>query len=278
METNGNKELTLYHYKEPLLKNKDGYGYLGALSCTKDGKYLECHICGELYADLAKHVIQGHKISARSYREKFQLAYQTKLISETERMARKERFLEWLKGKSKTEQKEFFARLRKNALKGSKRNLNNRKGFQPKETLERKNKKGTCPDQLLDKIKQAAQALGHTPSKHDFIGFCESQRFLHLIYKTFGSYRNALKILGMQPKQQKFGTHKKYSDAELLEYLRIYAQENRKIPTYTDCRRGLLPTYDTYIRRWGSMENARRVAGVYEFINPNESPFYDTSK
>jgi hypothetical protein len=71
--------------------------------------------------------------------------------------------------------------------------------------------------------------------------------------------------------------HRNYSDEELLEYLRIFAQENGKVPTATDFRRGLLPSYECYIRRFKTIENARRLAGVYDYIDENTGTFFKNS-
>lgn len=60
---------------------------------------------------------------------------------------------------------------------------------------------------------------------------------------------------------------------ELIEYLRIFSQENSRIPTATDFNRGLLPTYKCYTDRWGSIEAARQASGIYDFIDRGQSPF-----
>ena len=258
--------LTLTHYKEPLkdIPKKKGFGYYGALLSTIDGGLIQCHVCGKLFADVGKHSVQAHKLGAVEYREQFQLMATTALCSEKERERRKSTFLKWLETLSDEEKEAFKQRQKERGVKGREKRSNN----QPKERLESKNLKGTCPDQLLEKIKEVALELGHIPSKHEFIGACESQRYVHLIYKTFGSWKNALYILNMQPRESRGNIHKHlhYSDDELLEYLTIFAQENNKIPTATDFRRGLLPSYSIYTRRFGGIENARQLANVYDFI------------
>lgn len=260
------RNLTLHYYKEPLTKVKNGYGFIGCLLSTIEGDAVQCHICGELFIDLAKHVSQKHNITSVEYKDKFQLARKTALISENERMARKQRFLNYLKSLTEEEKREFKIRARER--------YKNNHSRSRQISLETKNKRGTCPDQLLQKIKDVAKKIGHTPSKTEFINECDSQRYVHLIYKTFGSWTKALKLIGMEPKKPiNTGNsdgynqyNKKYSDEELLEYLVIFAQENNRKPTATDFRRGLLPPYYHYTRRWGGIENARLEAGVYNFI------------
>jgi hypothetical protein len=104
------------------------------------------------------------------------------------------------------------------------------------------------------------------PSKHQFIVETGTQRYVHLIYKTFGSWSAALKMLNMKVKNTSSkGTKKQIcSDDELIEYLQIFYQEEGKIPTGTDCRRGLIPDQEIYKRRFGSLPIARLIAGIEE--------------
>lgn len=253
--------LTLKHYKMPLreIPKSQGYGYYGALSVTMDGEKLQCHVCGKLFASVSAHARQAHKMTLDQYREKYQIAKTSALVSEIERQRLKDRTLEWLKSLSKKE---------KEALKSKAiANSRDRRPEQPLLTLETKNKRGTCPDQLLAKIVEVAEKLGRTPSLAEFITETGGQRFKHLIFKTFGSWKKAIEMVKLEPKEHGRGGYKHYSNEQLLEYLTIYAEENRKIPTATDSKRGLIPDYQAYRRRFGTFENARRLAGVYQFIS-----------
>lgn len=255
-------ELTLQNYKEPLRKVENGYGYQGVLISTVDNKYIQCHICGKLFSNLSAHVKGKHKIIVRDYKSQFGLAFTTALVSEDARIKLKQATLNWLSTLTE-EQKVEYKRIGFEAYKKSKR----RPG-QPAEQLESKNKKGTCPDQLLQKIRDVAEVIGHTPSKKEFIAFTGTQRYVHLIYKTFGSWVDGIEMAGFMPKEQKHLSNKryKYTDEQLLEYLRHFTRTNKKIPTQTDWYRNLLPYYDIYTKRFGSIENARQEAGVYEIL------------
>lgn len=256
--------LTLKHYKEPLKKVEieNGFGFYGALLSTLDGKSVMCHICGKLFGALHAHVQQAHKMHPKEYRNKFQLARQTALLSEEERLKRKERTLYWMNKKTSAEKR----KMKQKALKRYrewKRNNYNVNNFTIR--LETKNKRGTCPDQLLEKIKEVSKKIGRVPTKRDFIEETNTQRYLHLIYKTFGSWAKALIMVGMTPRStQNNSKRRQYNDDELLEYLIIYKQEEGKIPTSTDCRRSIIPSEEVYRRHFGSLPNARRLAGIEE--------------
>ncbi len=256
--------LTFYNYKEPLKEIPEGlgFGYYGVLLGTTDGEKVECHICGKTYSGLNAHIIQSHNMLTKEYKEKFDLAASTALISDAERERRKVRTMQWWAGLSKRERIEH-KRIRMEATAKYKED-HPQPNF--KIRLETKNKRGTCPDQLLAKIQECAKALGRVPTKNDFIDYTGSQRFVHLIYATFGSFVKARELAkihtGNLPSNK--GGRKKHTDDELLEYLQIFQQENNKIPTETDCRRGLIPGSETYRRHFGSLPKARALAGIEE--------------
>lgn len=245
--------LTLKHYKEPLKEVTDGFGYFGAIQVTIDGEKIQCHICGELFGNLGLHIYHKHEMTVGEYREKFELSRSTALISESCRDKLKQEAIRHFAQFSPSKRAEWLEKARKA-----------RSERQPKERLEAKNKKGTCPDQLLEKVKECADALGRTPTKIEFIEHCGTSRFVHLIYKTFGSYKKAITMLGLAEHTARQTPQKKNSDEELLDYLQIFWQENQKIPTETDCKRGLLPDSGVYKRRFGSLPKARQLAGIHE--------------
>ena len=265
---NKNDNLTLKNYKEPLqeVPKRKGHGYYGAILATKDGQYIQCHVCGELFGELAVHVRMKHKMQLAEYREEYQLSRTTVLISENLRMARKKRTLEWLASLS-LEQK---MAMRAKALLGYRKWRREHPeliGLYWKNRKEYYNKTGTCPDQLIQKILEVKEGLGRTPSLAEFIHATGGQRYKHLLFTTFGSWLNALKVAKLKPKERRDNVTKpRFTDDELLEYLSLYAQENKQIPTATDSKRGFIPDYSIYTRRFGSFETARKLAGVYNFV------------
>lgn len=255
-------EFILGPYKEPLSKIEGGYGYLGAISLSNEGK-IQCHICGKTFENLTFH-IRTHDLKVKEYRIKFRLAKQSRLISEKERdrlkyvMFKIRDMVNW-KEVSKKALAGRMKFLEKNPTKG-------------KEllSLEHKNIRGTCPEQLLSIIRDCQKSYGYAPSYEEFILFTGTQRFFRPIKKTFGSWSNAVRKAGFEPKTELKGRTKgikeiKYETEELLEYLQDFYRENNSIPSRTDFIRGLLPPFEHYLRRFGSIVEARRLAGIPEW-------------
>jgi hypothetical protein len=203
-------------------------------------------------------------MNVKEYKNIYKLAKMTALVSEKERYRLKQTFINYLKSLTPEQKEEFKQKAIEKWKEWKNRKMDKR--FQPKITLETKNKRGTCPDQLLQKIKDVAKKIGKTPTLHEFVGECRSQRFKHLIFKTFGSWKNAIEMCKMSINKKRKGIRHKYNNDELLEYLKIYTEENNKIPTATDCRRGLIPDYYVYIRHFGSFGRARELAQLNEIL------------
>lgn len=276
-----NQFLTLKNYKEPLTKIKDGYGWYGTIAITTNGSQIQCHICGKLVEALPGHIYNTHKINTKAYKEKFGLGYGSALVSENIRIREKQRTLNFLKTLTDHEKKAY----RQRQVQRLKDNRHKMKPHGYKKTLEHMNKDGSCPDQTLDQIKKVYEKVGHVPSKKEFIDEMDGQRYVHLIYKHFGSWNKAIEMCKFNKEndhrfdpQDKGKRKNRYTDEELLEYLRIYAEENRQIPTVTDFRRNLLPNYSCYISRFGTIEAARRLAGVYDFVEDDSKFHKEKSK
>lgn len=259
--------LTVRNYKEPLkpIPKKEGFGFYGTIKQTLDGDKLQCHICGKLARELALHIRNVHKgMPAKVYREKFQLAAETALNSDTLREEKKLRTVAYRKSLGK----KGLALLEKRRMKAMQPMLEERrkkgwKGF--KQSLETQNKRGSCPDQILAKITDIAERMGRTPSCEEFVKECGSQRYRYLITKVYGSWLNALKLLKLQPKgHYSLGRSPKYSDEELIQYLVNFSKNNRAVPRMTDFKRGYLPTFRTYTSRFGSISKARKLAGIQD--------------
>lgn len=255
------KEIVVKNYKEPLRKipKGKGFGYYGAISNTKDGDGIQCHICGKFFMHLSGHLFHKHKINTRKYKEKFKLALSTPLTCDNYREELKLKELERIKNMTPEEKAEY----KKRSILGME--AKKRTHYHSvKISLETKNKRGVCPDQLIQKIRDCSQFLQKTPSKKEFITFCGNQRYTHKIYDTFGSYTKATEIAKLQPITKRKGLpfQRAWSEEELIEYLRIFYQQTGKSPTQTDWYSHDLPNYQTYIRVFGGIRKAREAAEI----------------
>lgn len=255
------KFLTFSNYKEPLRSVPNGHGYMGTVALSLDKKSIQCHVCGGLFRSLAFHIRSAHGLTVKAYRKIFELSPQTALVSEQLRLYLKQKTLDWIKTLTPEEKEEY----RRKSREGRRRSFAERRYgsfYQPKITLETKNKRGTCPDQLLAKIQEVAEKLGYTPSLAEFIHVTGGQRYKHLIFATFGSWKKALEVGKFPAKEtKKVNKSVRYDDEELLEHLRIYQETYHKVPTHTDCKRGLIPSEYSY-QRFGGLIKARILAGI----------------
>jgi hypothetical protein len=268
-----NEELVLGPYKEPLRKVDEGFGYFGALTFSVDSK-IQCHVCGELFDNLSFHVPHAHKLTIVQYREKFGISKSSKLVSEAFRESRKAHMLRMIARMTPEDRAE---RKRKFLERASKANKERGPKTRGKSNLspEEVNVRGICPDQLLSLINSCNEKLGHVPSQAEFIDFYQTQRFMPPIRRTFGSWKKAVLAAGLQPigYGNRSTGNRKYSDEELLDFLLRFYEENQIIPTRSDIGRGYLPHWGIYIKRFGSMPNARRLAGIPEWDKSPQKPF-----
>ncbi len=245
-------------YKDPLTENKEGFGFLGCLMQTEEKDKLQCHICGGLYEYLALH-IKRHKIRAKEYRKKFGLSHNTSLVSHKAGEKFLERFLKFPEAtRLEWRQKAWLA------IKDNKKKMQKGVG----KSLEYKNKNASCPDQILEEIKNFKDKIGRVPTVKDFeLEHPQKRRYVVLAKKTFGSWENALKkcdLVVNDSGRRKDGSKQKSWDKEtLIELLQIFTKENGRIPRWRDLLRGDLPDASTFRRYFGGLEKARQEAGLY---------------
>jgi len=217
-------------------------------------------VCGKLFQDLGPHIRTKHKIDVKEYRTQFMLAKKSSLISETRRLQLKNNTIKWLEGMTEDERNEIRTRsLEKARQYWSEHPWRE----QPKIALETKNKRGTCPQQLLEKIREIEERIGHTPSLKRFVYETGGQRYKHSIFTMFGSWNAALKLLGctdITPARTRYSEH--YTKEELIGYMRAYFKIHKKVPTNTDFKRRLLPSRSVYYKNFGSINEARRMASI----------------
>lgn len=242
------------HYKDPLkpIEKGKGFGYYGTVALTADKELVQCHICGNLYPSVGQH-LRTHKISAEKYKVMFQLAAQTALISEPIRQRYQEKVVSKLRGRGLPEWlKDYNKKVQSGEIKhvGTKRKEG---GL----SLEKRNELGICPDQVLEKIKDVADAIGKPPSIEDFQRV-HGGRYMGTIQYLHGSWAKAVKkACGMTRDEMRIPDNER-----LLEDLRAFYDKHNRIPMTSDFNRGMLRNRGIYISRFGSLNNARIEAGL----------------
>ncbi len=317
--------VTFYNYKSPLMPFEGGHGYVGALVFDGETDKIQCHFCGQWFDALGNHLAREHGMDAAYYKKAVGLNISTALINEKTR-----------------------AKLIANGMEKRKKNLKSRKGTHHSAATrarisatlkenrdENKNLRGTCPDQLIDRLQKQYLKLGRTPTTNEIT-------YIKALEKTYGSLKEACMVAGIPyrrpgqnrnynhliihtkesitdaiakfyqtegriPTQREIGkgiasaagryggikllttravaadgiykAHTKirrYTKDELIRFLARFKEINNRYPSYSDCKRGLLPHLSRYSHNFGSWKNALKIAFPGEVIKAQEIP--DTPK
>ena len=288
----------LYNYKEPFMKFEEGFGYQGVLLFDGETDKIQCHFCGEWYGALANHIAKEHNMRVSEYKDIIGLSQTTALISESMR--------------GKLIASGLNQRL-KNLKPGIKKTEEQKKKISEtlkKKSTELKNLRGTCPLQILSKMRASYDKLGRTPVEGEWGVSIET------IEATYGTLKDACDLAGVpyrKPGQTmrmwteeraidyfynflegngrlpnykdnvslfklftkgKFNRKEvirkavlksdnyykdlnlRYQPDDLLEMLRKFKKINLRKPSYSDCKRGLLPHLSRYSYYFGSWKNA----------------------
>ncbi len=261
--------IVIYDYKEPLkaIPESLGFGYYGCISGTQGGTKIQCHICGLLFRCLSSHIGRVHNMGIREYQDLFSLVYETKLISPEFKKERRETYMQTF---SKEERE-------KNQRKASKKagRQYGKIHARPKLSLETLNKRGSCPDQIIAKILEVKKKLGHQPSQREFMVQDDGEKYFRYIRRTFKTWNEAIKVAGLTPQarweagrayskpERKPTGRRGYSKEELIEYLKLFKQEENRVPRCSDFGLGILPHIRTYQHHFKTLQNARSLANIY---------------
>lgn len=232
-----------YNYKEPLRKFEDGFGYIGTLAANKENTHVQCHFCGILYKALSGHIGHVHGLTAREYKEKLELSMGTALVAETTRVKQvlSNSVSEYVK--TRVDESKFRLDLYR-------RRTNNTSHW----SLERRNKLGLCPDQVLDKIRNVIKELGRTPTIKEFI---EHSNGYETILTLYGTWNNALEMIDVTPVRSR-----NIPDDKLIKYMQDFFNTHGRTPSTSDFKRGLIGYRNLYGKRFGSLNGARMIAGI----------------
>lgn len=235
----------LEHYKQPLRKVKDGFGYYGTIAYDAETRSkTQCHICGRFFERVGVHVNTFHGQSADEYKKEFKIP---KSVSLSAPNAKTKAFERWAKMTDK-EKKAVFDRMNKAKAK----KLPHR--TKSKKSLYRMNIEDTCPDQVVDKLQKLAKELGRTPSHKEFERRWKISR--EAVIGRHGSFANAIRKAGLKS----WVEENTYTPDELICRLIDFYKENGREAMTRDTGKHRIPTIKTYIKYFGSFTEAKEIA------------------
>lgn len=111
-------------------------------------------------------------------------------------------------------------------------------------------------DELMEELRECAERLGASPTMREFAEDPETTIHPQTVVDHFGSWNAAKREAGLMPRRR--ATRK-----ELLEALRELGEEVGRRPTTKDMlnARGRVPSRGVYVKEFGSMREALRLAG-----------------
>jgi hypothetical protein len=138
-----------------------------------------------------------------------------------------------------------------------------------KTTMEDKNRRGTCPAQLLDRLYKKFQKYGRMPT-HKELG----EGLADTIVATYGTMKEACRLAEVpyrkpgenvvDPVAEKKVIPSKapieYDRDMLLRLLRVFKDTHNREPYRSDLKRGLLPDRSVFDRYFESFKEAKEIA------------------
>lgn len=229
-----------------------GESILGALEFHPESDTMKCHECGGWYKSLASHVPQKHHMTAERYKEKHGLRQGTALVSEEIRVKN-------IKTALKYKPWEHSTAVQERRMSDAKKKRRKKK----MRTAEILNRADSCHKQLLLRLKNLGQKLGRTPTHIEMVAAGLGRQALAWRY---GSVRHALRLAGFEPRRTgrpdgSGGSLPIYTDEHLLATIKTFFRLHGRVPSHSDCRRGLLPAHTTFVRRFGGFGKAVKAAG-----------------
>lgn len=220
-----------------------GVSIKGGIEYDPEEDKLKCHECGEWFSDLAAHAFARHQLKSDEYKLRHGLNLSSALCCERLRQCR-------IKGQRKSAES-FNANRKKDG-----KHIRRKPRQHGNASIERQNKLGLCADQLLEKLTACANSVGHTPTHVELKEYKLSRRALET---RFGSVREALRIAGFMPRPQGRNVLT-YNRESLLAMVYKFKQLQGRWPTYSDCRRGLLPNRKTFYDHFGGWPKMLAIA------------------
>lgn len=246
--------VTLYNYKEPFMKFRQGFGFMGVLVFDGETDKIQCHYCGEWFENLSHHLHREHNMKASEYKEAVGLLQSTALLNEEQRE-------KLIQAKIDNPTKNFnFSRKGVPISEETKKKIS--EGLK-KNPIEKQNRWGTCPLQLIDRLKKLHDKLGRTPRMCE-IGFIEA------IENVYGGMKQACAIAGIPYRKPSETVTKriKYTKEEAIKWIRNFYIDTARLPISKDYQetkygKGLHTALTTRLNRKEIEKEAMIGDGVY---------------
>lgn len=242
--------VTFYNYKEPLMKFTEGYGYKGALVFDGKTEDIQCHFCGEWFGSLPHHLAREHNMSAAYYKEKTGLLKTTALINES---ARAKLIASGLDKR--------LQNLRQNSKKSYKMSDETKakiKATMEENRAELQNLRGTCPEQLIDRLQKQYRKLGRTPTEKEM-------SYHETLVKVYGSFKRACAIANVPYRRPGLNFTKlpKYSKEELVKEMRLFFETNKRLPKWKEIGKAKYNCISKWYDKKEMLKEAVSGDGVY---------------
>lgn len=256
-------QIKLYNYKEPLMRVEEGYGFLGVLALDPVKDLIQCHTCGEWHKSLQNHLRYKHQTNVASYKREYGLLSSTALINEEMRAI--------FSAHGENNLEVYRKNFQENSHKHSEETKAKIKETLKQNRMENRNLKGTCPEQLIDRLQKLAFDLGRTPKQIEV-------PFEETLVKVYGTFKNALEIAGLPYRKPGVNvkTHK-YNLQQCVDGVRKFVDKNGKYPRYVDFKKTKEVTMWKSIIRYGKAKifSEAIIAKKYIHIPNNHRIKYD---
>lgn len=128
-------------------------------------------------------------------------------------------------------------------------------------------------NELLDMLKEMARRLGHAPGSRE-IDMDRDMPASKTFRYHFGSLKNAIKEAGISAGDVR--AHRKYTKEELLDRLKRKAEQLGSVPTQDELNSDdNMPSFLTYVHRFGSFRQACKEAGLNYRKHGREAKYTD---
>lgn len=208
--------VNLYNYKEPFMNFESGFGYQGVLLFDGASDKVQCHFCGKWFLHLSGH-IGLHGLRVAEYKQEVGLSQTTALIGEKVRAKLIANGLEQRK-KNLIVPKTVSEETKKKISESLKKNV-----------VEIQNKRGTCPLQLLDRLRKKYAELGRMPMESEIQGY-------RTIEKVYGSMKNACEAAGILYRKPGETIMHTYTKEDAKEWIRAFVEVNERLPKLKDAK------------------------------------------